>query len=137
MTQIDELYAQLAAVGGSAWLDELLIRGSKDGIKGAHVTYGYEHPGIGGSVIRNTVGPWPVTVAAIDPLWTQATNSINVIAVEQLIVCTQALSDTQTELQAMKTDAEAAVVLKNSLEARIAELETRVIELEAALETIE
>lgn len=110
MTTTLDLYKQRAeSQGGAAWIEELLIRGKPDGgIGGGHVVIGWRAMGIDGSTVGGLAAPFPLTVAADDPQFSQLCSLINAAAVDQIAALTAELATRTTERDSLAIQLTAA-----------------------------
>lgn len=85
-TILDQYRAKAQAGGGDSWVEEVLIRGTKDGgIAGAHLRVGWEAEGVDGKVAGVT-GALPLSLAPNNPLWQQVAAAINAAGLDDLTV---------------------------------------------------
>jgi hypothetical protein len=115
MTLLDKYRAKAQAGGGTAWIEEILIRGTKaGGISGAHVRVGWEAEGVDGKVCGVT-NALPLATATADPLWEQLCQQIGAAALD-------ALQSARAELTSVTEERDTAQSQVLSLQAEIAHL---------------
>lgn len=105
MTIIEQIQERVSEVGGLCWIDEFLIRADANGIRGAHVKLEWRAPDAVGGQSGGTVGPFPVSILAEDPLWQKVCESINLKNLETI-----------EDLQAQIQNLESQLVLQNNNE---------------------
>lgn len=92
-TLYEDFQTTAQAAGGAAWIEELLIRGSSSGIRGAHVVIGWSAPGVPGATVGGVSQPAPLNVIEEDELWQQVCSAINAAAISQLATLQQQLAE--------------------------------------------
>lgn len=129
-TIYEAVQSRVAAVGGQCWIDELLIRGSPDGIKGAHVKIGWSAPGVMGATESGTTNANAVTMETGEPLWEALKTDLNATALQQVLD----LTDERDALLEDKASLEGTV---SSQQQTIDQLTQQISELQQQLANIE
>jgi len=106
-TILEAVQQRMQQVGGTCWIDELLIRGSADGINGAHIVVGWKAPGVMGAEQTGVTNAAPVTMETGNPLWEQIKAEINAAAVQQVV-------DLQAQVEQLTSERDAAIAALNN-----------------------
>src|SRR5690606_41476427 len=84
-TILEAVQQRMQQVGGTCWFDELLIRGSADGINGAHIVVGWKAPGVMGAEQTGETNAAPVSMETGNPLWDHIKAKKNAAAVQLVL----------------------------------------------------
>lgn len=84
ITVLDAVKLRMVEVNGESWIDEILIRGSKNGIVGAHLVIGWEAPGAMGTKQTGLTNPQVLNIDTGDPLWEGVKEELGVAAIQQI-----------------------------------------------------